>query len=151
MCGCGKGGVTSAVAGFVVIAAAVAASHSHDAPGAVTPITAPHAAVQRVVDISGDWEGTVSGEDFPEDVPLLVTLILDDDGGVTGTFEIPDGKAPFKGAFDAETNTLTGSVTPDDGSNWEMELTLDGDELSGDATETNSGVEAEIELERLDD
>ncbi|RMH28828.1 MAG: hypothetical protein D6693_03225 [Planctomycetota bacterium] len=150
MCLCGKSSVSSAAAGFVVIAGAVVASHNQDKP-ADSFAPSRMVAVDRLADVSGEWEGTVSGEAFPEDVPLLVTLMMGDDGEVTGTFEIPDGEAPFQGQFDEESGVLTGAVTPDDGSNWEVELTLDGDELSGDATETNSGIEAHIDLERADD
>lgn len=100
--------------------------------------------------ISGEWTGRVFGEAFPEDVPLIVTLMMVEDGAVVGEFTIPDGTAAFKGQFDAETNTLTGSVVTED-AHWALSLTLDGDTLTGGATEANSGLAAKLELERDDE
>lgn len=106
---------------------------------------APKAVADDV--ISGSWVGVAESDAFPEDLELWVTLEMGEDGSVEGIFGTPDGDAPFIGHYDAEANLLTGEVTPED-ANWELELTLDGDELAGPATETNSGLTAEVTLER---
>lgn len=145
-CLCGLLGVTTAA----VVAVASTSVASPIAPvGTRSVHSAGPRALQPADPVSGDWEGEASGEAFPEPLPLVVELSKNEKHEVTGTFVIPDGEAPFKGVFDPEKALLTGSVTPEDGSNWEIELELEGDEFTGTAVETNSGVKAEIELERI--
>lgn len=100
--------------------------------------------------ISGDWSGFAESDDFPEDLPLSVTLSMDDENEVTGTFTTPDGDAPFNGFFDIETMTLTGAVTPE-GASWELTLTYEDDVLSGDAEETFTGSSATVTLNRIEE
>ncbi len=146
-CLCGLLGVTTAA----VVAVASTSVAAPIAPIGAQPIhTVGPRAMQPADPVSGDWKGEVTGEAFPEPLPLVVEFSMNEKHEVLGTFVIPDGEAPFKGVFDPRTALLTGSVTPEDGSNWEIELELDGDEFSGTAVETNSGVKAEIELERIE-
>lgn len=101
--------------------------------------------------ITGEWEGTATGDDLPEDLQLSVTLEMDDDFAVTGVFSTIDSDAPFEGDFDAESNTLTGTVTIEDGGTWDLTLTLEDDELEGEATEESSGATATVLLERSEE
>ncbi len=129
-----------AVSAAVVTGVSVAVA-SHEAP------------IQSVLFadvISGSWEGFAVGDQLPEDLPLWVTLEMDEEGDVVGTFGTPDGDAPFAGFFDDEEKILTGMVTPPDAS-WELELSLDGDTLEGEATETNSGMVVTVTLTRSDE
>ncbi len=144
---CGLIGMTAAA--VIVASSAVALPIALTGPQSIW--SAGPRASQPADPVSGDWKGEVSGESFPEPLSLVVELSMNEKNEVTGTFIIPDGEAPFKGAFDPEKALLTGSITPEDGSNWEIELELDGDEFTGTAVETNSGVKAEIELERIKD
>lgn len=138
-----------AMVASVAIAAALAYPIVSDAAGASADRPASARSALAADPVSGDWKGTASGEAFPDPIPLIVELSMNSENEVTGVFVIPDGEAPFKGTFDPEKGILTGAVTPEDGSNWEIELELDGDEFSGSAVETNSGMEAEIDLERI--
>ena len=152
MCSCTKPLCLAAFGlGVVVASSGPIASRIGWSDG--SPVDAVGAVARADDPISGEWEGMISGEAFPEDVNLVVTLEMNDEGEVTGTFTIPDGEAPFEGKFDAETSILTGAVTTDDGQNWETYLTLDEEqnELDGDATETSSGTTADISLGRSDE
>lgn len=100
--------------------------------------------------ISGEWEGVATGDDLPEDMQMTASLEMDDDFEVVGVFSTLEGDAPFEGFFDSESNTLTGTVDAGDGVKWDLTLTLDEDELNGEATEQNSGMTLDVWLERSD-
>lgn len=134
----------SCLSGLALSAAVLVGMSAATAGG---PAEAPARSLFAADLISGSWEGFVSSDDLPEDVPIWATLEMDDLGDVMGTFGTPDGDAPFEGHFDAEENLLIGTVTLPDAS-WELELTLDEDELEGEATEANTGMVVTVTLTR---
>ncbi len=148
-CCSNNGGVlVSLVASAAILSTSVIVSGMSSPADEISQVA--HAAMADV--ITGDWEGEVSGDDLPEDMEIYVSLEMDEDFVVIGVFTVvEDGDAPFEGSFDPESNVLTGTVTVPDGPVWEMTLTLDEDELEGEATETYSGTTVDVSLERSEE
>lgn len=89
--------------------------------------------------VTGEWEGTISADQMPDEEDVLITLELGEDGEtVTGTFAAPDQSddtAAFEGTFDAESGTIEGDLTdPDAEQSFPVELTIDGDDMTGTIT-----------------
>jgi len=85
--------------------------------------------------VTGTWEGTMSADQMPEDIDVTITLEMDEDAAVTGSFTVQDQDAPFEGTFDEEAGTIEGSITdPDSGQSVDVELTVDGDDMTGTIT-----------------
>lgn len=115
-----SGAVVSGVAGAV-------AAHSHVE---IAPLTA----MFDDDPVSGDWDGVISSEMMPEDQEVLISLELEGEN-ITGGFTAQGETAPFEGEWDAESSTITGVLSdPDQGQEFDVEMTIDGDEMTGTIT-----------------
>lgn len=106
-------------------------------PSMLPPGLVPAATIHALADdpVTGDWEGTISSEQVPEAQSVTISLKLDEEGSVTGGFTVQDQTAPFEGTFDADKNTISGAMSdPDSGMSFPVEMTIDGDSLSGSIT-----------------
>jgi hypothetical protein len=86
--------------------------------------------------VTGDWDAVLSSDMMPEDQEISISLELGDDGEtVTGGFTAEDETADFEGTFNAENNTIEGAISdPEQGQSFEVELTIDGDDMTGSIT-----------------
>lgn len=112
--------------------------------------------------VSGEW--TLELE-VPETGPTTIefTLELGKEGKVTGNFSAPDFQGEFTGAFEAETGKLEGECTIFDREKAQLEVTIDGENMTGHVTRSegrgilpiegtrNTPEKAEEEKEEEDD
>lgn len=118
-------GAACLVAGAILSGVTVVDAHS-------APIAHHALAFEDIV--SGEWDGLISGEQMPQEVEVLITLELDGED-VTGGFTVQGETADFTGEFDEESSTITGVLSdPQSGQNVDVEMTIDGDELTGSIT-----------------
>lgn len=106
-------------------AAVTVAARSQDVAGVVMIQNDP---------VTGDWDAVISSDMMPEDQEVLITLELNGDA-VTGGFTADGETAPFEGEWDAATSTITGVLSdPDQGMEFDVEMTIDGDDMTGTIT-----------------
>ena len=98
--------------------------------------------------VTGDWEGTLSNDQMPEDVDVTISLALDDDGtSVTGGFTVQEDTADLTGDWDVDASTITGTISdPDSGQELDVELTIDGDDMTGTITVEAGDVKLVIDV-----
>lgn len=124
---CNRFGVAMLIAGLSCagVATAVAAYDASPRLAAVMVNNDP---------VTGDWDAVLSSDMMPEDQEILISLELDGDT-VTGGFTAEGETAPFEGDWDADSATVTGVVSdPDQGMEFDVEMTIDGDEMTGTVT-----------------
>jgi len=131
--------------GFGLAAAAPWTADAHPARAAIT--------VSLEDAISGDWEGTLTIETPQGSFDLDLAMSLELDGtDVTGTFTItgPDGNSQdvdFEGEYSEDDGSVTGVLTnPDEEGEAQVEMEVDGDEMTGSIHVEEGGVELDMEL-----
>lgn len=101
--------------------------------------------------VSGTWEGTAKGgPDFPEEgLPFTLVIRVADDGSVSGTFSFATGDATIEsGSYDAETGSLTFTITDSAGLSWTVGAKITGTSMSGSGAAPAAGLRAEFKAER---
>ena len=98
--------------------------------------------------VSGTWECLASIPQMGE-IPMTVSLELGNDGSVSGSLSSPMFTMDLSGTFDQETMTLRLNGNVENGPSVTIELTLDGDTVSGTGTPSDGGPAAEITGTRM--
>jgi len=123
-----------ALAGLLFTGVALAGVAASSVSASSSPVGLAQA-MDAADPVTGTWEGTMSADQMPEDIDVTITLEMDDDNAVAGAFTVQDQDAPFEGTFDEEAGTIEGSITdPDSGQSIAVELTVDGDDMTGTIT-----------------
>ena len=98
--------------------------------------------------VTGDWDGTLSSEQMPEEIEVEISLEMDEDNYVTGGFTVMGETADFEGEWDADSATLSGVlVDPEQGQEVDCEIEIDGDEMVGALTVEAGDITIVIDLE----
>jgi hypothetical protein len=100
-------------------------------------------------DVTGKWSGTISPEGHD---PSNAYLIVKQSGAtLTGSAGPDEGQQWPLTNGKIEGNKITGDVTSPDGVVYKVELTVDGDRMTGRATAIRDGetMKAKLELSRV--
>ncbi len=100
--------------------------------------------------VSGSWEGNVTGGEPlpPGGAPYTMTLSMDADNKVSGSFVLAIGTASIDGTFDPATKSLTASLTIETGGAATMKATISGESIKGTISAPEMNFEGSFEGKR---